>query len=138
LSEGIRNLPMCVKISETIMEINDLRKAVLHQGASVARYPVAADVSRRILDDDACLGGRPKRALATAACVDAPGPPTCVGSYELAWPYLTACPSSFRIPFDALLIHHADDFTPVRERQKTYRRLFGMIFFGGLEPLLIP
>jgi len=36
------------------------------------------------------------------------------------------------------MIYHGDDFTPVRERQKTYRRLFGMIFFGGCASILVP
>ena len=36
------------------------------------------------------------------------------------------------------IIHHGDDFTPVRERQKTYRRLFGMIFFARSDAMLIP
>jgi hypothetical protein len=35
-----------------------------------------------------------------------------------------------------LMLHHDRDFTPVRENQKTYRRLLGMMFFGALESLL--
>jgi len=34
------------------------------------------------------------------------------------------------------MIHHRDDFTSVAKNQKTYRRLFGMIFFEGSEPML--
>jgi len=48
----------------------------------------------------------------------------------------------FTVPFVPLIstfiLHHGDDFTPVRENQKTYRRLFGMIFFGEFRSLLIP
>jgi hypothetical protein len=35
------------------------------------------------------------------------------------------------------MINHGDDFTPVRENQKTYRRLFGMIFFGGAASMVV-
>jgi hypothetical protein len=42
------------------------------------------------------------------------------------------------LPIDVFIIHHGNDFTPVCENQKTYRRLFGMIFFGGFGSLLIP
>jgi hypothetical protein len=42
------------------------------------------------------------------------------------------------IPADVFIIHHGNDFTAVCENQKTYRRLFGMIFFGGFESMLIP
>jgi len=51
-------------------------------------------------------------------------------------PVILSLPSFLR-PFDILIIHHGNDFTPVRKRQKTYRRLFGMIFFGGSESTLI-
>jgi hypothetical protein len=40
------------------------------------------------------------------------------------------------IPSDVFIIYHGDDFTPVCENQKTYRRLFGMIFFGGFGKML--
>jgi hypothetical protein len=47
----------------------------------------------------------------------------------------------FTVPFvpliDSFIIHHGNDFTPVRQNQKTYRRLFGMIFFGGFESMLV-
>jgi len=52
-------------------------------------------------------------------------------------PVILSLPS-FPCPFDALFIHHGNDFTPVHKNQKTYRRLFSMIFFGGSEALLIP
>jgi hypothetical protein len=42
------------------------------------------------------------------------------------------------LPDDVFMIHHGIDFTPIREDQKTYRRLFGMIFFGGFFWLLVP
>jgi hypothetical protein len=42
------------------------------------------------------------------------------------------------IPIDVFILHHGNDSTPVRENQKTYRRLFGMIFFRGFGALLIP
>jgi hypothetical protein len=29
---------------------------------------------------------------------------------------------------DSLMIHHGDDFTPIRKKRKTYGRLLGMIF----------
>ncbi len=83
------------------------------------RCPVADDVSRRILDEDA-----------------ASGPPRYLRGYELAWPRLDACASGFLLPADVFIIHHADDFTTVRENQKTYRRLFGMIFFGASFSML--
>jgi hypothetical protein len=102
-----------------------------------ARYPVAADVSRRILDDDAALVGRPQRASADTVCATAPGPPTYVGGYERAWPRLDAGPSRFLSPFDTSIIDHGDEFTTDRENQKTYRRLFGMIFFRGSESMVI-
>jgi len=41
------------------------------------------------------------------------------------------------IPANVFIIHHRNDFTPILERQKTYRRLFGMIFFGGSEPMVV-
>jgi hypothetical protein len=75
------------------MKINDLRKAFsanqrLRDGryslGRVTRCPVAADVSRRILDDDARLVGCPQRASADTVCATALGPPTYVGGYELA------------------------------------------------------
>jgi hypothetical protein len=50
-------------------------------------------------------------------------------------PVILSLPS-FLLPADVFIIHHGDDFTPVCERQKTYRRLFGMIFFGGSESML--
>jgi hypothetical protein len=40
------------------------------------------------------------------------------------------------IPTDDFIIHHGHDFTLVPENQKTYRRLFGMIFFGGSESMV--
>jgi len=76
-------------------------------------------VSRRILGNDAT-----------------PKPPPYFGSYDLAGPYLDARSSSFLSPFDTLMIHHGDDFTPLPENQKTYRRLFGMIFLEGFDPVL--
>jgi hypothetical protein len=42
------------------------------------------------------------------------------------------------IPADVFIIHHGNDFTAVCENQKTYRRLFGMIFFEGSESMLHP
>jgi hypothetical protein len=139
-----------MKISANIWKINDLRKAspgnqqvrdgrfpvgliAIHG----ARCPVAADVSRRILDDDAALVGRPQRASADTVCATAPGPPTYVGGYERAWPRLDAGPSRFLSPFDTSIIDHGDDFTTVPENQKTYRRLFGMIFFKGSESMVV-
>jgi hypothetical protein len=41
------------------------------------------------------------------------------------------------IPSDVFILHHGNDSTPVRENQKTYRRLFGMIFFEEFGSLLI-
>ncbi|HEV7926152.1 MAG TPA: hypothetical protein VGR14_12395 [Verrucomicrobiae bacterium] len=67
----------------------------------------------------------------------APGPPTYVGGYELPLPGRDASPSRFLLPADVFMIHHGHDFTPIRERQKTYRRLFGMIFFGGFGLMLV-
>ncbi len=75
--------------------------------------------------------------MAATVCATALGPPRYLAGYELAWSCLEARPSSFLIPLDTLMIHHGDDFTPVREYQKTYRRLFGMIYFGGSESILI-
>jgi hypothetical protein len=44
----------------------------------------------------------------------------------------------FTVPLiDTFSIHLGHDFTPVRENQKTYRRLFGMIYFGGSESMLV-
>jgi hypothetical protein len=43
----------------------------------------------------------------------------------------------FLIPADVFTIHHGDDFTPIPDRQKTYRRLFGMIFFGGFVWMVV-
>jgi hypothetical protein len=45
-------------------------------------------------------------------------------------------PSKSPLPADVLIIHHGNDFTPVLENQKTYRRLFDTIFFGGFEPMV--
>jgi hypothetical protein len=53
-------------------------------------------------------------------------------------PSFGASPSRFLLPADDFIIHHCDDFTPVPKNQKTYRRLFGTIFFGGPESMLIP
>jgi hypothetical protein len=44
--------------------------------------------------------------------------------------------SRLPLPADVFITHHGDDFTPVCENQKTYRRLFGMIFFEGSESML--
>jgi hypothetical protein len=55
----------------------------------------------------------------------------------LPWLRHDASASKFLSPFDALIIDHGDDFTPVRENQKTYRRLFGMIFFEGYESMVV-
>ena len=41
------------------------------------------------------------------------------------------------LPADVFIIHHGNDFTPNRKNQKTYRRLFGMIFFAGSEPMVV-
>jgi hypothetical protein len=73
------------------------------------------------------------------ATVDLPtsGPPTYVGGY-MAWPFFGASPPRSLLSTDVFIIHHADDFTAVRINQKTYRRLFGMIFFEGFGTLLIP
>jgi len=76
------------EISRKIMKINDLQKAYpANQRLSAARAscPVAADESRRIQDDHAGLVGRPQRVTATTVRAPTPGPPTYVGSYELAW-----------------------------------------------------
>ncbi|HEV7925146.1 MAG TPA: hypothetical protein VGR14_07325 [Verrucomicrobiae bacterium] len=105
--------------------------------AEKAICPVAADVSRRILADHAGLIGHPQHAWTAIVRAAAPGPPTYVGGYELVSPCFGASPPRFLLPADDFIIHHGYDFTPVRENQKTYRRLFGMIFFGWLEPLLI-
>jgi hypothetical protein len=51
-------------------------------------------------------------------------------------PVILSLPS-FLNPLDIPILHHGDDFTPVRENQKTYRRLFGTIFFGGSESMVI-
>src|ERR1700722_16552944 len=67
----------------------------------------------------------------------ASGPPPYVGSYELAWPRLDARASRFFIHFDTFMIDHGYDFTPVRRNQKTYRRLFGMIFLEGSESMVV-
>jgi hypothetical protein len=104
--------------------------------AKQAPGPVAADVSRRILDDNACLVGRPQRASADTVYAAGPEPPPYLGGYELARPCFAAPPSSFLSPFDTLIIDHGHEFTPVPENQKTYRRLFGMIFFRGPESML--
>jgi hypothetical protein len=93
-------------------------------------------VSRRILDDYAGTGGIPQRALAGTIRAAVPGPPTYVGGYELHWLRHDPLPSRFPLPADDFIIHHGDDFTLVPENQKTYRRLFGMIFFGGSDPML--
>jgi hypothetical protein len=45
-------------------------------------------------------------------------------------PVILSLPS-FPSPFDSFIIHHGNDLTPVCGYQKTYRRLFGMIFFGA-------
>jgi hypothetical protein len=83
--------------------------------AAGARSPVAADVSRRILDDHTCLFGRPRLAPAATVRAPAPGPPTYVGGYELAWPCFGANPSRFPLPVDVFIIHHGNDFTLVRQ-----------------------
>jgi hypothetical protein len=142
------------------MEINDLQKIdlvnqrVTHSGVGnqqlrdgrftvgrvavhFARCRVAADVSRRILDDHAGLDRRPQQASATKVCPATPGPPNYVGGDDVASPCLGASPSGFLVPADVFIIHHRNDLTPVRENQKTYRRLFGMIFFGGCESMVV-
>jgi hypothetical protein len=41
------------------------------------------------------------------------------------------------LPADVFIIHHGNDFTPNRKNQKTYRRLFGMIFLEGSESMVV-
>jgi hypothetical protein len=67
---------------------------------------------------------RPDRRLTSAAT-------SCIGFA------MTDPPSRFPLPADVFIIHHGDDFTPVPENQKTYPRLFGMIFFGGFESMVV-
>jgi hypothetical protein len=51
-------------------------------------------------------------------------------------PVILSLPSLLS-PFDTLTIDHGYDFTPVLKNQKTYRRLFGTIFFEGSESMLV-
>ncbi|HEV7926519.1 MAG TPA: hypothetical protein VGR14_14250 [Verrucomicrobiae bacterium] len=39
-------------------------------------------------------------------------------------------------PADDFIIDHGNDSTLIPKKQKTYRRLFDTIFFGGSEPML--
>jgi hypothetical protein len=82
--------------------------------------------SARNETDKDVFGETPNTATGTVAL-----PKICVHSRPFA---VAIC----LLPADVFILHHGDDFTPVRERQKTYRRLFGMIFFEGSLSMVVP
>jgi hypothetical protein len=51
-------------------------------------------------------------------------------------PVILSLPSLLS-PFDTLTIDHGHDFTTVLKNKKTYRRLFGMIFFEASQSMVV-
>jgi hypothetical protein len=138
-AQFLRGLHM--KLSETIREINNLHKAMLDfQEPQQHRQwtpQEPREISRNIMKINDLQQAYPANQRLRDG---SPGSRkrTTDGTDKVAQFGLCVLFTVPLVPLiNTLIIHHGNDFTRVRENQKTYRRLFGMIFFGGFGSMLV-
>jgi hypothetical protein len=147
-----------VEISGNIRKINDLRELFLNFQEIEHATANGREWTRILCNLIAWERDRPGRRrvrLAPDSCskernpdMFGEAPNTATGTVALPKIRVHSRPFAVEIGFlrnplshnaiDTLLYSHDENPTRSAKNQKTYRRLFGMIFFGGLDSLLIP